>query len=561
MTPTEQRYAQIEKEALSIAFALERFHQYTFGRKTVIENDHKPLESIVKKPLHRAPKRLQNLLMRILNYDTEIVWRPGKDMHIADMLSRSYPEQSEPSEHTENVNMVDFLVMGDSRLEKIRQQTSADESLQILKSVIQNGWPENRQDVPTLVLPYFNVRDELSIQNGLIFRGERIVIPENLRPEMKQAVHSSHVGTDATMRRARECLYWPSMCADLRDMVQRCDICRAYDTSANAKEPLLPHETPSRPWEKVGTDLFEWEGKHYLITVCYFSNFWEIDRLYDLSSKTVIKKLKCQFARYGIPSVIVSDNGTQYVSAEFRSFMKEWDIEHYTISPRHSQANGKVESSVKSAKRLLSKCKKAKSDPYLALLELRNVPSQGIGSSPAQRLHSRRTRSFLPMSHKLLLPRGSEIINNEKEKMKSLQRKQVQDYNKRTKPLPELQEDDVVRMKPFRHGEKEWYKAKVLERLDERSYKVQTDQGIFRRNRIDLKKTQEPMTPMTPMTTDPPPPEDPVKDPAPAPATPKQVKEPVKPQTITVPATPNKQSPVKVSRSGRRIVPPQRLDM
>ncbi len=283
-------------------------------------------------------------------------------------------------------------------------------------------------------------------------------------------------------------------------MVQRCDKCRAC---SNAKEPLVPHETPSRLWQKVGTDLFEWEGKHYLITVCYFSNFWETDRLYDLSSKLVIKKLKGQFARYGIPSVIVSDNGTQYASTEFSSFVKEWDIEHYTISPKQSQANGKVESSVKSAKRLLSKCKKAKSDPYLALLELRNAPSQGIGSSPAQRLHSRRTRSFLPMTHKLLVPRGSDIIDSEKEKMKTLQRKQakdffffffykhLKDFNKRTKSLPELQEDDVVRMKPFRQGEKEWYKAKVLECLDERSYKVQTEHGVFRRNRIDLKKTQE----------------------------------------------------------------------
>ena len=96
LTQTEQRYAQIVKEALAIVFSLERFHQYTFGRHVIIQSDHKPLETIVKKPLHAASRRLQGMMMRILHYDIEITWVKGKEMHVADILSRAYlPDTSE----------------------------------------------------------------------------------------------------------------------------------------------------------------------------------------------------------------------------------------------------------------------------------------------------------------------------------------------------------------------------------------------------------------------------------------------------------------------------------
>jgi hypothetical protein len=431
--------------------------------------------------------------MRILNYDTTLTWKPGNEVQIADMLSRSFPEPDELTQPdpTASVNMVEYLAVGDAKLTKLRHHTLNDESLQQLKTVIQQGWPETKQDVPNLVSPYYHIRDELSVQDGLIFRGERVVVPASLKDEMKRTVHGSHMGVEATLRRARECLYWPSMTADIREQVQRCETCRAFDTAQNQKETLVPHDTPSRPWEKVGIDLMAWDGKDYLVTVCYFSNFWELDRIYSLNSMTIIKKLKSHFARYGIPTQVVSDNGRQFVSEEFKEFAEQWDFEQYTISPKHSQANGKVESAVKSAKRLLNKCKQVQADPHLALLELRNVPSQGVGSSPAQRLHGRRTRTNLPISQKLLMPRGGDIVNSEREKIQSLKRKQSQRFNQHAKDLPPLEEDDVVRVSPYRLGDKQWDKGIVRAKLDQRSYIIETPHGLFRRNRIDLKGSQE----------------------------------------------------------------------
>ena len=115
----------------------------------------------------------------------------------------------------------------------------------------------------------------------------------------------------------------------------------------------MAHELASRRWEWIGTDLFTWNRKHYLVTVDYYSNFWEVDELESTTSETVIETLKAHFARYGSPTQVVSNNGPQYTSEGFARFAKAWDFEHVTGSPGNSQANGKAKSAVKTAKRIL----------------------------------------------------------------------------------------------------------------------------------------------------------------------------------------------------------------
>ena len=92
LTSAETRYAQIEKELLAVVYALEKFHQYTYGSTVEMESDHKPLESITKKPLCHAPPRLQRMLLRLQRYDFMIVYKPGKEMVIVDALSRAFVE-------------------------------------------------------------------------------------------------------------------------------------------------------------------------------------------------------------------------------------------------------------------------------------------------------------------------------------------------------------------------------------------------------------------------------------------------------------------------------------
>ncbi|XP_041362008.1 uncharacterized protein K02A2.6-like [Gigantopelta aegis] len=490
LTDAETRYATIEKEMLAIIFALEKWHQFTYGRPITVFTDHKPLESISKKPIDRAPKRLQGMLLRALAYGIEVKYLEGKQMYIADTLSRTHLPEKVGQEEFETVNAVTYLTMPEERIDEIRKKTNEDSTLQLLSNTIQNGWPDNKSTLSPLITPFFSVRDELGVTDGLIFRGERLVIPKIMRSEIKKDIHVGHYGIEGCLRRAREYVYWPGMSQEIKEWIGTCETCHDFEQS-QPNETLMSYDIPERAWEKIGTDLLSYHGKDYLITVCYKSNFWEIDRLYDTKAKTVITKLKAHFARYGIPDYIVSDNGPQFSSDEFHKFMKKWGITHTPTSPYNSKANGKVESAVKSAKRMLRKTSKSHEDQYLALLNIRNTPTQGVDSSPAQRLLGRRTKTILPTSRNLLKP-GNIQNERETEQLRSNQKRQANYYNKSAHDLPVLKKGDTVRMKPFRTGEKFWKKAEVTRRLDERSYELRSGETFYRRNRVHLKKTHEP---------------------------------------------------------------------
>ena len=250
-------------------------------------------------------------------------------------------------------------------------------------------------------------------------------------------------------------------------------------------------ETPNRPWQRVASDLFEFEGKTYLVTSDYYSDFFELDHLRSPSFVGVIRKLKAHFARHGIPEQLVTDNGSQFTSRDFLKFSRDWDFVHLTSSPHHSQGNGKAESAVKEAKKILRKCRASGSDAFLALLDHRNTPPAGVQISPAQRLFNRRTRSLLPVTANLLAPQS--VSDNElcRAKLEQRKQRQAQYYNRHAVDLEPLRRGDVVRLKPFRLGKREWQKGIVRSRLDERSYEVKTPQYVVRRNRVNLRKTNE----------------------------------------------------------------------
>ncbi|VDH97221.1 Hypothetical predicted protein [Mytilus galloprovincialis] len=174
LTDTETRYAQIEKELLSVIFGLEKFHSYTYGRTVNVISDHKPLESIMKKPLHAAPKRLQRMLLRLQKYDIILQYRPGKESTVADTLSREYLKETSDTSNTtdeiESINMIDELPISEERISELQEHTRKDQQMQELKEVIQEGWPSNKWNVPSNVSIYFDIRDELTLQNGLFIQ-------------------------------------------------------------------------------------------------------------------------------------------------------------------------------------------------------------------------------------------------------------------------------------------------------------------------------------------------------------------------------------------------------
>jgi len=202
------------------------------------------------------------------------------------------------------------------------------------------------------------------------------------------------------------------MSAEIKEYITQCEICSQY-SAKQAKETLMSHKHTDRPWEKVAVDICNLDNKDYLITVDYFSSFWEINRLIDTKVSTYVRKLKRKNKKNSIPDVVISDNGPQFTSSEFAQFGREWGFEHRTSSPGHPQANGQAESAVKAAKSILRKAKKSKSDTYLTILAARNTPTEYMDSSPAQRLLGRCTKTQLPITAGLLKPQhvNTEDIN------------------------------------------------------------------------------------------------------------------------------------------------------
>ena len=277
LTDAETRYAPFEKEMLAVVFSLEKWHHFTYGRYVTVYSDHKPLQSIFKKPLFKAPKRLQSMLMRTLGYDVEIIYRQGKQQAISYTLSRAclpLTSNESPNSEFETVNMAQYLPDTEERLEQIRKATEQDEVLSSLKSVILRGWPDDNTQIIPRVMPYTSYKDELTVQNGVIFRGERLVIPVSLRSEMKKSIHQSHLGIEGCLRLARDLIFWPGMSSEIRQFISMCEVCQKYQAKQNVRESLMSHELPDRPWEKIRTDLFSLDAAEYLVTVDYYNNFW-----------------------------------------------------------------------------------------------------------------------------------------------------------------------------------------------------------------------------------------------------------------------------------------------
>ena len=164
---------------------------------------------------------------------------------------------------------MDYLAIFEQQLSEIEQEKAKDPTLQTLKNVIIRRWPENSSSVPKEVSEYFNVRDELAVQDGIIFKGQRCVIPKTLRQKVKEKIHRAHIGIQGCLRRAREVVYWPSMNQEITDYIEHCDTCNMY-ASHPQQEPLIVHDVPERPWQKVGCDIFTLDHKDYLYTVDYY---------------------------------------------------------------------------------------------------------------------------------------------------------------------------------------------------------------------------------------------------------------------------------------------------
>ena len=376
------------------------------------------------------------------------------------------------------------------------------------------------------------MRSQLSVSDGLLMYADRIVVPTSLRSEMLDRIHQGHQGITKCLERIKISVWWPEITKDVKRIVTACEHCQTFKPS-QPKEPLLTTPLPSRPWEKLGIDLCLYGGQNYLVMVDYYSRWIEVLHVRSTTTAACVAKMKDVFARFGFPEEIVSDNGPQFASSEFRSFVESNRITHITSSPFLPNVNGEAERAVQTAKRILRQ-----RDPWLALMIYRDTVISATGHSPTQLLIGRHVKSNLPTPSSALRSCQSspeDIRENDNKAKLSYARHYDRRHGARL--LPSLSPGDEVRVKTPQQSD--WsQKGMVSTPADTpRSFVVQTPSGgVYRRNRRHLQATSESTIP------------------------PIDVEPSVEPGVTTLSPTelPSSLSPVP-RRSDRRAIKPDRL--
>ena len=395
LTPAEANYSNIERELLAVLFACQKLHTYIFGGTTTVHTDHKPLQNILLKPISLAPARLQRMLLHLSKYDIQVVYVGFKSVLLADTLSRLVEQGSAREIPGLDIIIAQVLKVEPTRLESLQEDTKAGPTLAELTDLILTGWPNSMQDIPEHLHPYWYFRDELTILDGLIMKGNRVVIPTSMRPATLSRLHDAHQGLTSMLQCARRTVYWPKLQDDITDMVQKGDECQRHGN----KKPRPPEKqiSATRPMEILGMDMVDFRGKHALVTVDYFSGFLTYDALESETTETVTKVLNNIFRKFGLPEKIISDNGPCFRSDNFGRFCDLLDIGHVTSSPYYHQSNGRAERAVATIEQIL---KKSASDIDItkALTSYLDTSVSDTLPSPAELFHNRRINTRLSMA-------------------------------------------------------------------------------------------------------------------------------------------------------------------
>ena len=353
--------------------------------------------------------------------------------------------------------------------------------LTALRDMINTGWPDTRSDCPAHLLPYWTFREELGVANGVVIKGNRIVVPKSLRNMALEKIHLAHQGIEKCRLRARASVYWVGMNNDIEQMVRKCATCQKHQNSL-PKEPLHSYDVPTGPWHTLSADLFHWEQSTYLLVADQYSKFPLVRRLNSLSSRSVIDHMKVMFDEHGICQRLISDNGPQFDSSEFKEFANVYGFEHITSSPHFPSSNGFMERQVETVKELFTKARETGTDPHLAMLCLRTTPVDHNLPSPCELLNSRVYRSNLPGR----IPPNSSHHSNALQRRQDVSNKRFE----RNRPLSELKPHQPVRVQ--HPVNKTWEPGRIITRTNEpRSYKVETPRGVYRHNRRHIRPTAE----------------------------------------------------------------------
>ena len=331
--------------------------------------------------------------------------------------------------------MTAHLSATSDKLQQIRQATQYDDTMALLKHTITYGWPQIVQELPKELQAYWTFREEMTVENGLILKATRIVIPPNMRESTLHQLHEGHLGFTKCYNHAKQTVYWRNLRRELEDLVLNCQLCLKHSQAKHKPKPTpsFGQEIPVIPWTKLASDIF------------HFQN-----------------------------DTLLTDNGPCYASYEFKQLMLDMSVNHITSSLHYPQSNGLAEKYVQIVKNLFIKAHEEGTDYQKALMIYRNTPLDDNLTSLMQILQGRTARSDLPMLHAAKVKFG----------LASGQPSLLRPEKNECAPTHEYKlNQDVMYLDPVSN---KWFPDTVVRLLDaERSYLTRTPEGV------EYRKTQQ----------------------------------------------------------------------
>ena len=411
LTDNEKKYSAGEREALACLWAIERWHTYLWGHRFILRTDHQALTTLLgTSGTGHRPMRIARWGARLLEYDYEIQYKPAVYTTVADALSRLPIEGADNStNNASDQEIVRVCAINSSSISKSKLQaaTQADDTMTNLQEYIHNGWPSKPNMLPESVKPYFVVRHELSIHDGINFRGTRVVVPSALTSELVTTAHENHQGIVRTKQRLRQLYWWPKMDCAVQNAIKSCYVCQAHDKSASVHSgPMQSVPYPSGPWKKLGMDIvgpYPTKQNRFAITLIdYYSKWPEVMFVNDVTASSVIEFLKSIFSREGYPDEIVTDHGVQFMSNELAYFLQQRGIKHTTSAIYHPQGNSEVErfNKVLGETVLSAKLEQTPIPLYVRefLAVYRSTPHATTNEEPSVLLHGRHLKTKLDIT-------------------------------------------------------------------------------------------------------------------------------------------------------------------
>ncbi|CAI5683364.1 unnamed protein product [Oreochromis niloticus] len=447
LSDAERKYSIVEKEALACVWAAEKWRTWLWGRKFLLRTDHQALTTLLTtKGNNRAGLRIARWSARLLEFDYEVEYRTGSLNHVADCLSR-LPLPETDMACAGDVESVAAILTDLSAVSEDDFQSAckACPVFTKLRVQIQKGWPARKTSLEPDLQPYFPIRHELAVMNECIVRGtHRLLVPESLQKKLTDIAHETHQGIVRTKQRLRELYWWPKMDCHIETMIKNCATCRQNDKSTVTHDaPLQPIPFPAAAWEKVSVDIigpFEIapsDCRFAITLVDYFSKWPEVAFAPRADAATIIQFLSVVFSREGNPKTLISDNGSQFLSAEFADFLKSRGIQHLRSSVYYPRANGEVERFNRCVKDCLQTAS-IQGQPWKSflrtyLMDYRATPHSTTGVSPSELLHGRRMRTKLQVMD-MPVPQTERHTMCERVKNKQMKMKEYTDARRHAKP-------------------------------------------------------------------------------------------------------------------------------